>query len=206
MELISANPASEEIIKPLAVGRDIRRWAVKQSDRWLIVTKIGVDIKRYPAIFEHLSQWKPELRKRSDQGNHWWELRACAYYDIFDRPKIVYQRFQVQPSFAFDIEGHYTNDAVYLMATDDMFLLAVLNSKPFWQEIGRHCTRIQNGYQLLTANFVNTRIPIPKDGDRAALASLAAECICGMRSGVTIGAIDSEIDERVARLYAASED
>jgi hypothetical protein len=65
-ELIAADPKSAEIIKPLVVGRDIRRWAVDYKDRWLIFTRRGININMYPAISDHLSQWKQELApKRS---------------------------------------------------------------------------------------------------------------------------------------------
>jgi len=87
--LIAADPKSAEIIKPLAKGDDVRKWHIRNKDRWIILTKIGTDMTRYPAVMAHLKQWEPELRKRQDQGEHWWELRACAYYNVFEKPKIV---------------------------------------------------------------------------------------------------------------------
>jgi adenine-specific DNA-methyltransferase len=58
------------VIKPLAQGKHIRKWAVKASGLWLIVTKIGIDIKRYPAVLAHLKKWQIELEARWDQGDH----------------------------------------------------------------------------------------------------------------------------------------
>ena len=43
-ELTARDPRSAEIIKPLSVGKDIRRWAIDRKDRWLIVTQIGTDM------------------------------------------------------------------------------------------------------------------------------------------------------------------
>jgi len=80
-ELIAEDPRSQEVMRHLAIGNDVRRWRVEPSDRWLITTKIGTDIDRYPVVFRHLSQWESRLKKRSDQGEHWWELRPCAYFD-----------------------------------------------------------------------------------------------------------------------------
>ena len=34
--------------------------------------------------------------KRYDKGEFWWELRACDYYDAFDKPKIIYLKYQVK--------------------------------------------------------------------------------------------------------------
>jgi hypothetical protein len=43
----------------------------------------------YAALHTHLNQYRDALIKRQDQGDFWWEPRACAYWDKFDQPKIV---------------------------------------------------------------------------------------------------------------------
>ncbi|MBN3894709.1 MAG: Eco57I restriction-modification methylase domain-containing protein [Nostoc sp. NOS(2021)] len=89
-ELINKDSKSAKILNLLAVGDDVRQWRIESKNRWLIVTRTGINIKRYPAIFTHLKQWQDELEKRSDKGNFWWELRACDYYAAFYKPKIIY--------------------------------------------------------------------------------------------------------------------
>jgi len=108
-KLIAQDPRSAEIIKPLVVGDDIRKWHIQSKDSWLIVTRIGVSIERYPAIFAHLEKWKPELERRSDKGKYWWELRACSYYSEFEKPKIIYPQIMMEPRFTFDFTNTYTN-------------------------------------------------------------------------------------------------
>lgn len=49
-ELIAKDPKSAEIIKPLAVGANVRKWHIRNKDKYLIVTPIGINIKRYPAL------------------------------------------------------------------------------------------------------------------------------------------------------------
>jgi hypothetical protein len=49
-ELIAKDAKSAEIIKPLAVGDDVRKWHIRNKDKYLIVTPIGINIKRYPAL------------------------------------------------------------------------------------------------------------------------------------------------------------
>jgi len=78
-QLIAEDPKSAEILKPILVGRDVRRYSLEFKERYLIWTYIGVPIKNYPAIFKHLKQFQPQLEKRWDKGNFWWELRACDY-------------------------------------------------------------------------------------------------------------------------------
>jgi hypothetical protein len=138
-ELIAADPSCAEIIKPLAVGKDLKRWRVETRDKWLIVTKIGIAIKNYPAIFKHLKQFQRPLEVRQDQGDHWWKLRACGYYDEFDVPKIVYPVIAERPTFALDARQSFVNDKCYMISTDDRFLLAVLNSSHFWAFVQGVC-------------------------------------------------------------------
>jgi hypothetical protein len=201
-ELVRQDGKSRDLIQPLAQGRDIRKWIAEPRDRWMIVTQIGVDIKRYPAVFQHLRQYRRELERRSDQGNHWWELRPCDYYDLFPKPKIVYQVFQVKPCFAFDEKGTMVNNSVYLIPSDDLYLLGVLNSRPFWREIQRTCSQIQNGYQLMLSYFLNTTIPLPKDDERGQIAKLSAQCV--LRKGLNCEDIEREIDLRIAPHYGLS--
>ena len=59
--LIAEDRRSKEIIFPLAIGDDVRRWRINQKDRYLIFTRRGIDIEQYPAIKRHLSQWKAQL-------------------------------------------------------------------------------------------------------------------------------------------------
>ena len=46
--------------------------------------------------------FEKSAKKRGDKGIYWWELRACSYYDVFEKPKIVYPDIAQRPEFAFD--------------------------------------------------------------------------------------------------------
>lgn len=199
-ELIAHDPRSAEIIKPLAMGDDIRRWRIRDRDRWLIVTRVGVDMERYPAVMAHLARWQPQLEKRWDKGDHWWELRACAYYEEFEKPKIVYQEIATFQRFAYDEAGTYVNNKVFLIPTDDLYLLGLLNSAPVWEYLGLRCGRMIGGACALQAVHVS-QVPVPDapDAERAAIARLAQCCIDA--GGVGCEVWEREIDERVAALY-----
>ncbi|HUT99023.1 MAG TPA: Eco57I restriction-modification methylase domain-containing protein, partial [bacterium] len=62
--LIAEDPKSAELLKPFLMGRDLKPWRYEFKDRWLIFTRHGVDIKRYPAIKRHLEQYKNQLKPR----------------------------------------------------------------------------------------------------------------------------------------------
>jgi restriction endonuclease TaqI-like protein/Eco57I restriction-modification methylase len=128
--LIAADPKSAEIIKPLLVGQDVRRYATNFQDRYLIWTYVGVPITQYPAIYRHLQQYQPQLEKRSDKGKQWWELRHCDYYAEFERPKIVFPDIAEKCKFAFDSDGNYSINTTYMIPIEENqeYLISLLNS------------------------------------------------------------------------------
>ena len=52
--LIAEHASSAEIIKPFLRGRDVKRWRIESQDLWLIFTRRGIDLKKYPAIHKYL--------------------------------------------------------------------------------------------------------------------------------------------------------
>ncbi|NOR77778.1 MAG: hypothetical protein GQ523_05000, partial [Methanophagales archaeon] len=171
-KLIAEDPKSEELIKPFAMGKDIRRYQPLQSGRYLILMPKGWTRsnsegtedalawleREYPSIAAHLKPFSDKAQKRYDKGDYWWELRACDYYEEFEKTKIVYLVFQVRPAFTFDNGGIYCNNAIFVIPNKDLLLLGILNSKLGWFLISSYCTQIQSGYQLIFKYF--GRIPI----------------------------------------------
>nr|WP_229551112.1 TaqI-like C-terminal specificity domain-containing protein [Nostoc sp. CHAB 5836] len=199
-ELIAKDSKSAEIIKPLAVGDDIRKWHLESTKRWLVFTHIGINIKLYPAIFSHLKQWQIELEKRYDKGNHWWELRSCDYYAAFDKPKIMYPVIAKESRFAFDTTGALTNDKGFIIPVSDLYLIGVLNSSVVWEYLQSQCSELLGKSLELRSIYMN-KIPIPNalTTDRQAISKLVQKCLDA--KGVECEAWEKEIDERVAALY-----
>lgn len=199
-ELIRRDAVSAEIIKPLVAGRDIKRWTVDQKDRWLIVTKIGVDMHRYPAVKSHLRQWKTELDARWDKGEHWWELRSCAYYPAFNEPKIMFPDIAPSCRFAFDRAGLFAANTAYIIPTDEFYLVGLLNSSSVEDFYAERSSQVRGGYLRFIRQYVE-QIPIPNapSSDREAISALVEKCLSA--KGVACEAWEAEINERVARLY-----
>jgi predicted type IV restriction endonuclease len=140
--LIAQDNRSVELIKPLLGGEDIRRYFFRETDKWLIFTRRGVDIARYPAIHEHLAQWKEDLTPKKDKsakrgrkpGRYaWYEIQDdVAYFDVFDGPKIFFPDIAKSPRFSLDEGDHYLANTAYCLGTDDRYLLGTLNSRLFW--------------------------------------------------------------------------
>lgn len=174
-QMVSEDQKSNELIFPFLLGREVKPFAVANPNNYILliekgftksrIGEVGEDKawfwfqKEYPPIANWLAKYKERAIKRTDQGDFWWELRACDYYDDFQKPKVMYQKFQVKPCFIYDEQGLYCNDSMWIIPTEKRSLLGVLNSKMGWWLISKYCTQIQNGYQLIWKYF--GQIPIP---------------------------------------------
>lgn len=161
--LINADKRSAEILKPFVVGDNIRKYRIESENKFIILTKIGVDIQQYPAILKHLSQYQQLLEKRWDKGNHWWELRACDYYEDFEKPKIFYPEMGKESRFSYDSSGYYSNNKAFFIPVDDKFLLSVLNSKLIWLYLKSVCSILgdaEKGGRLELRSIYMKEVPI----------------------------------------------
>jgi hypothetical protein len=223
--LVAEDPRSVEVIKRWLRGRDVKRWAAEWDGVYLLAIQNSDDAdasnswgdarteaearsifrETYPAIHDHLSQYESELRKRQDQGRFWWELRACAYYAEFEKPKIMYQVFQVEPKFAYDDLGTYTNNAIWIIPEAPLYLLAIFNSPLGWFLITQHCTRIQRGYQLIADYFGKIPIPDANPAQRTAIEALVRRLLDAKGQGPQVAEWERELNGLVYELYGLTE-
>ncbi|MCJ7737000.1 MAG: Eco57I restriction-modification methylase domain-containing protein, partial [Anaerolineae bacterium] len=143
--LVASDPRNADIIRPVVGGRDVRRYSIEFKSKYLIWTYIGVPIRHFPAVFDHLHQYKGQLQKRSDQGDHWWELRACDYYDRFSWPKIMYPDIATSCRFVVDREGYLGTNTTYFIPGDDLYLLGILNSALGNFYLAEACAGLEGG-------------------------------------------------------------
>src|SRR5271157_4532695 len=106
-ELISLDAKNEDIIKPVIAGEDIKRYGIDSKNHYIILAKKGIDLAQYPTILDYLLTFKERLIKRVDKGDKWYDLRTCSYYDIFNKPKIMYGEVQVFPKFVYNTNELY---------------------------------------------------------------------------------------------------
>jgi hypothetical protein len=62
--LVAQDARSAEILKPLLLGDDVRRYEVHFRQRYLIWTYVGVPMDRYPAIMAHLQRYREKAEAR----------------------------------------------------------------------------------------------------------------------------------------------
>lgn len=179
--LVEADPASAKIIEPWLRGKDIKRWKAQWAGQYLIKLQSSSDgdttnpwaesthedaarrifADSFPAIHDHMSRFEDRLRRRSDQGRFWWELRACAYYTDFKRPKVIFDHFISTPDFAYDDSGMFHNNACTFACSDHLSVVAIVSSRVTWWLLNQLTTRLLNGYLQLFVNVIE-RLPIPK--------------------------------------------
>lgn len=175
-EFVSKHKGCNDILKPLLVGEDVRSYEIHFKNQYLIWSYTGIDITKYPPIYNHLKKYKQRLENRTDQFTNWWELRPCDYYDLFERPKIIYPQVMKEPRFFLDNAGFFTNQKCYFFPLNDFFVLALLNSSTVWNIIKENSPILQGGYSEPRRDFMLT-LPIPdtQQKDRDAVAKLAKE-------------------------------
>lgn len=181
-QLVESARSSQQLLRPFLRGRDIGRWTCKWADQWHILIASSQNVKwpwsdassedeaeelfadSYPAIHRHLKQFEEPLRKRQDRGRYWWELRACDYYDLFDKPKIVVQCIAYYSQFALDSDGFVLNNKTIFLPTDDLYVLAVLNSRVMWWIVNRLFQHMKDDGLSVDVQFVKM-LPLPQCSD-----------------------------------------
>ncbi len=136
---VAERQRTEQIIRPILRGRDIKRYGYDWANLYLITTHNGIpergvkriDIENYPSIKRHLDAYWDKISARSDKGDTPYNLRSCAYMDDFDKPKIVWMDLSDVPTFAYDDNAQFTNNTVYFLSGREnlLYLLGYLNSK-----------------------------------------------------------------------------
>jgi len=119
---------TEAIIKPILRGRDIKRYYYEWAGLWVILIPAGWTNKnrknespeffiesQFPSLMNHLKQFEAKAKKRDDQGDYWWELRACAYYPEFEKEKVVYGQFQDYAEYALAGKGIFLSSNEYMI-------------------------------------------------------------------------------------------
>jgi hypothetical protein len=197
--LVREDPRSAEVIKPYLRGQDIKRWSPEWRGLWIIVLKSSGDHAwpwtdaadaeevfhyTFPSLHTHMKPLEAKLRKRQDQGHYWWELRSCAYYDAFEKSKIVHTDITWRPQFAFVKDPTYLLNTAYMWPTDDLWLLADVNSPLLWAYLWRNATHGKDEALRLIYSFTET-LPIapPPDEVRGEAEEAVERLISLTRSG-----------------------
>ena len=173
-KIISEDPKSAKLIRPFLVGKDIKRFASLERGKNLIIMPKGWtntnsgDTKNkwkwfkenYPAIAEHLKPFAESAEIRCDKGDYWWELRACEYYDEFEKIKIFYPDIAPKGYFTLDEAGnYYCANSGYFIVNNQKYLLGLLNSRLITFYYSQLAALLRGGYLRFFTQDI-AKIPI----------------------------------------------
>ena len=227
-ELIEQDPRSAEIIKPLLRGKDIKRYSARPSGFYILATGYDLDIPiRYPAIFDHLEDIGEQiasgsirvrgkgLYNRDDQGENWWNLRACAYYSEFNKVKIVWQEMAREGTFLSNRDKSYSLDTTRILTGEHLtYLLGLLNSRFFLFAFKNYYAGGHLGSKgvRFKSEFMKS-CPIPpiteaNQGLVTEIENKVDEIIAAKEAdpGVDTSILEDEIDRLVYELYNLTDD
>jgi len=213
------------VLKNVYDGKDLKKWSTPLPYKKMIVfesksttkkfEKLGEEAafnkikEAYPEIFHHLEPHKEKAIKRYDKGEFWWELRNCAYYDLFEKSKIIFPNLQNSNKFAFDETGVYLNAPAVFLPSNDKSLLAVLNSKVVWHFLKSICVIRSGGYIEVKPQYFE-QIPIPNidEQKKSRLIELVEEIIKlkNQNRQADITEMENQIDKLVYQLYELTAD
>ena len=192
--LVAADSRCADLLHPYVRGQDLKRWQARWAGLWMIALKSSSDhpwpwaesgdqaesvfAAHFPSVQAHLKTFQPALMKRTDQGRYWWELRSCAYWSEMHGPKLMYQDITWRAQYCFDAGGTLLNNTVYMIATADLWLLAVLNSPAAWWYAWRSAVHGKDeALRFFTAFVEHFPIPNPSPEQREAAERICARLI-----------------------------
>ena len=175
---------TEELIRPILRGRDIKRYGYEWANLWLIYlpwhfpyqfdeTIQGASDKaeqafkeQYPAVYSHMLQFKDPLLKRNKAETgiryEWYAMQrwGANYWEDFNKPKIMYPNMTKYLPFYFDEKGFYQNDKSFMITGKIIsFLAAFLNSSLFKFCFIDNFPELQGGTRELRKIFFD-KIPV----------------------------------------------
>jgi Eco57I restriction-modification methylase/TaqI-like C-terminal specificity domain len=177
--LVARDAKSADLLKPFLKGEHIKRWRVEPEGLFLInIPKAKIKIEDYPAIRDHLLPFKAALEKRATE-QEWYELQQAqvAYQPGFEKAKISYPHFQNNRMFTLEKRGHYSNDKSYFIPSDNLTLLALLNSNVAWSFLSSISPAVRDGWHEMRVQYVEL-LPIPEfqNASKLSLAKNAQSC------------------------------
>ncbi|MCK5695084.1 MAG: Eco57I restriction-modification methylase domain-containing protein [Desulfobacula sp.] len=173
-ELIAKDPKTAEIIKPILRGRDIKKYKTEFADLWLINSHNGffdnesqkrvspINIDTFPAIKDHLDNYRERVEKRQDKGITPYNLRNCAYLKEFENKKIIWIEMSPTSNFTYSSTTMFILNTGYIMTGNNLkYFLAVVNSSLLSWYFPFISTDVRGNTRRYLKQYVDN-FPIPK--------------------------------------------
>lgn len=166
------------------------------------IERINVE-REYPEIYNYLKLYLPAIKDRTDKGNHWTNLRNCAYMEEFDKPKIIYPNMTKFLPFVYDKGSFYTNQKCFIITGNYLgYLTAFLNSKLFKYCFRDNFPELQGGTRELSKIFFD-KIPVKKIDNNTELIFLriVEDIQKNKDKNISTNTLEADIENRLGILY-----
>ena len=216
--LLDEHPSSADIIKPMVDVPSRKKWRTEskhficipssKNRRWPWSSALNeveaeqIFADAYPAIHDYLNRYRDDLKKRTQQGEFFWEFPSSRRYALLENPKIVYPYSRGNSMRAcYEESGALVLTPSYFIPTEDLSLLAILNSKLFnWW--ARFKCLAPSGNRLEFKRGIMEVFPVAKrtEAQKSALARYV-QLILDEPDSREVPAHEEEIDALVYNLY-----
>ena len=131
----------------------------------------------------------------------WYELQQPqeGIYHHFSQHKIVWPDIAREVRFAYDMDESYLGNTGYIMPTDSLWMLAVLNSHLIEFLLCQITSSLRGGFVRLIHQYVS-RLPVVSPD-----ATLQLRLTAIAQLGVSGETVDDELNDIVYWLYGLSE-
>ena len=206
---------TDELIRPILRGRDIKRYGYDFADLYLINTHNGVKekgIKRiriedYPAVKAHLDLYYPQLEKRADQGDTPYNLRNCAYIEDFFKQKIVWKAVGRNLAFSILEEGKFvTAPASFITSENSLYYILGFLCSSFAKYFiyNNSDTTGAGDIMLNIQSLVKIPIPQPSINNQEKVENIISEIIDGKKENIDTILLENKLDEIINNILGLS--
>ena len=204
---------TDDLIRPILRGRDIKRYSYEYADLYLIATFPAkhYDIEKYPAVKDYLLSFGMErleqtgkehtikgekIKARKKTNNKWFETQdSISYWDEFNKPKIVWGNLNLSATYTLAPAGMMINAPATMIVPASESLLCILNSKIADYYIRNLGVTRNGGYFEYKPMFIE-QLPVPQNIDEKLFEEFSNKELNN----------EEEIDRKVYELYGLTDE
>ncbi|OAN62908.1 hypothetical protein A8B79_01390 [Balneola sp. EhC07] len=232
-ELIQQDRKNEQIIKKFYSGRDINKYSINDSNKYLTFLPWHFPLHEdetingssdlaeknfkanYEPLYKHIEVYKKKLLKRNKAETgiryEWYALQryASSYYKEFEKKKIVWPEVSKTSYVALDESKAFLNKTCFFIPISDLYLVGLLNSSLVQFYLDKTVSKMRGGYFLLSEIYME-KIPILNfNSNRSELFESKVTQILSLKKEnpeADTSKLEAEIDQLVYELYGLTEE
>ena len=220
---------TDELIRPILRGRDIKRYSYNWANLWLIYIPWHFPLqsdqtiqgasekaekefnKQYPAVYSHLLKYKKELsaRNKAETGirYEWYAMQrwGANYWEDFNKPYIAWIELTDESKFTY-CENMVALNTVFFLNGEKLFdILGMLNSKLILYYF-KNCLGTTSGVGTNRwLKFTIEKLPLVHNTPKE-LEDLVKRRLKSSENNEFYSNLDEEINLKVYELYGLTDE